>query len=292
MQPPRETSVGQAAAEGARALSRAGVASPELDAETLLRHVLGWDRARFFADSTTPLAGDAQARFAELVRARAARAPLQHLVGTQAFWRQRFRVSRDALIPRPETEALVEAALERLRPLRDPELADVGTGTGCIAIAIAAERADVRLHAIDLAPAALALARANAEACGVLDRVSFHEGNLLSPLRGLGRRLDMVVSNPPYVDASELAALEPEVRDHEPRIALVPPDGDRFSIYRRLVPEALALLRPGGSLLLEVGAGMAEAVSRICADAGLIPEGSRPDLRGTPRVVAARARAD
>lgn len=285
----RATTVSQAVAEGARALAAAGVATPALDAERLLRHVLGWERERLVAEPLASLALADAARFAELIRSRAARVPLQHLVGRQAFWRQELRVSRHALVPRPETEVLVEAALERLRDIRSPVVADVGTGSGCIAIAIASERRDARLHAIDVSREALALARENARACGIEDRVRFHEGDLLAPLRALALRPDVVLSNPPYVDASEVAALEPEVRDHEPRLALVPPDGDRFSVYRRLAPEARDLLRPGGWLLLEVGAGMAEAVARLCGEAGLVPGPQHADLQGIPRVVTARA---
>jgi release factor glutamine methyltransferase len=281
--------VAQAVTEGASTLATAGVASPAADAERLLRHALGWERARLLAEPAAPLSPATRARFERLLRSRAARIPLQHLVGTQAFWRQELRVSPQALIPRPETEILVEAALDRLRDVASPVVADVGTGTGCIAIAVAAERRDAALHAIDISPQALALARENAGACGVLERVSFHEGDLLAPLRRLGLRLDAVLGNPPYVDAGEVLSLEPEVRDHEPRVALVPPDGDRYSVYRRLIPEARDLLRPGGLLLLEVGAGMAEAVSRLCAEAGLAVSPAHVDLQGIPRVVEARA---
>jgi release factor glutamine methyltransferase len=285
----RRMNVGQAIAEGARVLADAGIESALADAERLLRHVLGWERARLFAEPAVLLSAAQEQAFAELIRSRATRVPLQHLVGSQAFWRQELRVSRHALVPRPETEILVEAALECLHGVAAPVLVDVGTGTGCIAIAIAAERADAHVHAIDVSAEALGLARENASACGVADRVSFHLGDLLAPLPPIGLGAHAILSNPPYIDASELADLAPEVRDHEPRVALVPPDGDRFSIYRRLVPEARERLQPGGFLLLEVGAGMAEAVGGLCGETGLAVAPARSDLQGIPRVVVARA---
>lgn len=266
-------------------LAAAGVPEPELDAELLLRHVLGWDRAQLLTRGGAPLDVEAEARYVSLLGERAARRPLQHLTGVQAFWRHEFRVTPDVLIPRPETELLVEACLQELRELAAPRLVDVGTGSGCIAISLALERPDAEVHAVDVSRAALAVARGNAESLGA-GRIRFHEGDLLTPV---GDGFDLVACNPPYVDASELPELQPEVRDHEPRLALVPPSGNRYSAYRALAPQAARALRPGGRLVLELGAGMRAEVGRSCAAAGLSVERVLPDLAGIPRVLVARS---
>ncbi len=233
------------------------------------------------------IAPETLSQYRDLVRERARRRPLQHLTGIQAFWRHEFLVTSDVLIPRPETELLVEAGLELLRGLSGPVVVDVGTGSGCIALSLAAERPDAVVHAVDLSTAALVVARENARRLGLLDRVVFHEGDLLEPVPSLAGTVSLVVSNPPYVDAGEASSLAPEVRDHEPAGALFPP-GDRYSIYRRLAPAAAAALAPAGSLILEVGLGMADEVSRICESAGLAVGRVLPDLQGIPRVVVAR----
>ncbi len=272
--------------EAAGRLRAAGVPEPRLDAERLLRHVTGWDAAALLVHSRDAIAEDDAQRFQELVEQRARRRPMQHLTGLAPFWRHELRVTPDVLIPRPETEHLVEAALERLKDVERPVVVDVGTGSGCIALAIAAERPDAIVHAVDLSPAALGIARENAARLSLQDRVRFHEGDLLGPLDG--QRVDLVVSNPPYVGADEVDALAPEVRDHDPRMALVPP-GDRFSVYRRLAAEARAVLRPGGTLMVEIGQGMESEVARIFEAAGLTVGRVVPDLQGIARVVAASA---
>jgi release factor glutamine methyltransferase len=225
-----------------------------------------------------------------LTEERARRRPLQHLTGTQAFWRHEFLVSPDVLIPRPETELLVEAALEDLRDTPGPTVVDVGTGSGCLALSLAAERPDAAVHAIDVSEAALAVARENARRLGLESRVTFHLGDLLGSVRSLRGRIQLVVSNPPYVDPSEAASLAPEVRDHEPTLALFPP-GDRYSVYRRLAPAAAAALGHDGALMLEVGLGMAEEVRRICEASGLAVQQVKNDLQGIPRAIVARRMA-
>jgi release factor glutamine methyltransferase len=265
-------------------LAAARVAEARLDAELLLRHVTGWDAGALIVRSDEPVAGDALERFDRLVAERARRVPIQHLTGVAHFWRHEFRVTPDVLVPRPETEHLVEAALERLRPLTRPLVADVGTGSGCIALSLAAERPDAIVHATELSAAALAVARDNAARLGLAGRVRFGEGDLLAPLAG--QVLDLVVSNPPYVGADEVEQLAPEVRDHDPRLALVPP-GDRYSIYRRLATEARDVLRPGGALMVEIGRGMEGEVARILTAAGLAVERAVPDLQSIPRVMVA-----
>lgn len=195
------------------------------------------------------------------------------------------------LIPRPETELLVETGIEALRGSARPTVVDVGTGSGCIALSLASELSEGTVHAIDLSAEALAVAEDNARRLGLTDRVHFHQGDLLEPLGHLRDSIDLVVSNPPYVDASEAASLSPEVRDHEPALALFAPD-DRYSVYRRLAPEAAASLARGGFLVLEVGIGMAEEVCRICESAGLRVTRVLEDLQGIRRaVVAERAAA-
>lgn len=269
-------------------LGASGVPEPRRDAERLLQYVGGWDAAGMIVHSRDALPPADIERFEHLVEQRVARRPIQHLIGVAPFWRHELRVTPDVLIPRPETEHLVEAALDHLAPLAEPVVADVGTGSGCIALAIAAERADVRVHAIDLSPAALAVARENAQRLGLGERVRFHEGDLLEPLDGLA--IDLVASNPPYVADEELAALAPEVRDHDPRMALVPP-GDRYSVYRRLAEQARTVLKPHGTLMVEIGQGMDAEVVRILEAAGFAVERSIADLQGIPRVVIARAPA-
>lgn len=271
--------------QAAGRLAAAGVPEPRLDAERLLRHVTGWDAAALLVHSRDAIAEDDEQRFQELVAQRVRRRPMQHLTGLASFWRHELRVTSDVLIPRPETEHLVEAALERLKGVERPVIVDVGTGSGCIALAIAAERPDAIVHAVDLSPAALSVARDNAARVGVADRVVFHEGDLLGPLQG--QRVDLVVSNPPYVGADEVETLAPEVRDHDPRMALVPPGGDPFSIYRRLATEGRDVLRPGGALMVEIGQGMEDEVRRIFTSAALAVERTVRDLQSIPRVVIA-----
>jgi release factor glutamine methyltransferase len=278
--------IDEAIERAAEKLRAAGVPTPELDSELLLRHVLGFDRALIVTLGRSPLSLEAEKSFAALVEGRAARRPLQHLVGTQAFWKHEFLVTPDVLIPRPETELVVEESLRLLAGHDRPVVVDVGTGSGCIALSLAAERPDAEVHAIDRSPAALAVARTNADRLG-LSRVAFHEGDLLAPLGRAAARLDLVVSNPPYADPDDRHTLAPEVRDHEPPMALFPPD-DAYSIYRRLAPEAFAALRPGGGLVLEIGLGMDREVTAIVTAAGFAVDAVRPDLQGIPRTVVAR----
>jgi release factor glutamine methyltransferase len=271
-----------------RRLADAGIDSADLDAELLLRFVLGWDRARVVASALEPVPGDAEARFEALVAERAKRRPLQHLTGKQAFWRHEFLVTPAVLIPRPETELLVEEALHRLRGNDHPVVVDVGTGSGCIALSLAAELSDAEVHAIDISPAALAVARDNARGLGLAERVSFHEGDLLAPVAHEEGRFDLVACNPPYFDPSD--ELAPEVRHHDPAVALFPP-GDPLSLYRRLAPQASRALKAGGWLVLEVGRGQSDAVSAVLRRAGFTIDRVVPDLQGIPRTVVARHEA-
>ena len=230
------------------------------------------------------------------LRRRLAREPVAYILGHRAFRTIDLEVTPDVLIPRPETETLVEVALEALRaiPIAGPDLEDeplaldVGTGSGCVALALAAEDPFVRLVATDVEPGALAVARGNAARLGLARRVEFVLSDLFADVGE--RPFDLIVSNPPYIPADEYVALERNVRDHEPRRALYG-GVDGLDVYRRLVPGAALLLRPGGTLALEVGAGQADAVAGIMEAAGAYETPAiRDDLAGIPRVVYARRR--
>jgi len=249
--------------------------------------VLGWPRADLVTRAAEVVPPGAAELFRTAVEERARRRPLQHLTGVQAFWRHDFIVTPDVLIPRPETELLLETGLDLLRGVPTPVIVDVGTGSGCIALSLAAERPDAEVHATDLSEAALRVARGNAARLRLEGRVAFHHGDLLAPVRDLAGRVDLVVSNPPYVPADELTGLAPEVRDHDPRIALVPTEGVS-ALYRRLFAGAAAVLRAGGWIAVEVGQGQAEVVSTLTRPAGLDVLKVVPDLRRVPRVMVAQ----
>jgi release factor glutamine methyltransferase len=252
--------------------------------------VLGVERVRLHARPGTLVeAGDAR-RFRALVDRRAAREPLQYLTGVQEFWSLPFRVTPAVLIPRPETEMLVQTCLS-LNERSAPFIADLGTGSGCIAVCVARELPGAAVHATDCSAAALEVARDNAARHGVADRIRFAAGDLYAPLEGLGLegRLDFILCNPPYVAAADLPALQPEVRDHEPRIALSPGD-DPQAVHRRLAEGAAHYLRPDGYLLAEIGWCHEEAVRGLYAgreDLRVVEV--KTDLAGIPRVVVARA---
>jgi len=267
-----------------------GIPTPRLDAECLLAHALGVDRLRLYLDYDKPVTRAERDGFRDLVRRRAnQRVPVAQLTGTREFWSLPLGVTPDVLVPRPETETLVAVALELLPdPEAGADVADLGTGSGAVALALARERPKARLVATDCSAEALAVAEANAQALGVAERVRFAEGDLWSPLAG--ERFDLVVSNPPYLAESEVAALDPEL-GHEPRGALVAgPEGTE--VLRRLVAEAPEHLRPGGALAVEIAPAQAEAVAAACRRAGLEAVEIHRDLAGSQRVVAARAPDD
>ena len=271
--------------DAAATLAAAGVSSPEWDAERLLRHVLGWDRATLVANPDRPVPEADAERFRALLVRRAAREPLQYILGTQAFWKHEFLVTPAVLIPRPETELLVETSLELLKGVERPVVVDVGTGSGCIALSIAAERPDAEVHATDVSEPALDVARENARRLGLERRVRFHHGNLLEPLSGL--EVNLVVSYPPYVDPADRDTLAPEVRDHEPATALFAPDPKAYPA--RLAAAAREALLPGGSLLVEIGVGLQAAVTEAFLEAGLRPTDQKSDLAGVVRALVCQA---
>ena len=266
--------------------SERGIETPRLDAECLLAFALGCDRLRLYVDYEKPVEEAERARFRELVRERAGeRVPVALLTGRREFWSLPLRVTRDVLVPRPDTETLVAAALERF-PDRDAEIAvlDVGTGSGAIALAIASERPKARVTATDLSAAALAVARDNAAALQLEDRVRFLEGSLFEPVAG--ESFDLVVSNPPYVAERDRATLPPELR-HEPASALFAgPDGT--DLLRAIAAQVGEVLAPGGAVLVELDPRQADAMFAWLREAGLAEIAVHRDAAGRQRVVSAR----
>jgi release factor glutamine methyltransferase len=289
--------VRSALALGIKRLDAASVPSASLAAELLLLHVLERDRAWLYAHPEQELSAEQVAAYEHLLDARAAGAPAQYLIGRQEFWGLDFEVTPAVLIPRPETEHLIEVALERLGPRRAESLAvaDIGTGSGCIAVALARELPQARMVATDISLDALGVARRNAMRHDVSDRIEFSQMDLLGGfLRGSsGRepatfiRFDLIVSNPPYVARNDAASLQREVRDHEPEMALFGgPTG--VEMYSRIIEQASLLLRPGGILVLELGYNAAEHVrSWVTAQAGWGDVSVANDLAGIPRVLSA-----
>lgn len=268
-----------------------GIDSARLDAELLLAHALGCDRLHLYVDYEKPVAEAERARFRELVKARAGeRVPVSILLGRREFWSLSLAVSRDVLTPRPETETLVAALLDAC-PDRDAELAvlDLGTGSGAIALAIAHERPKARITATDVSPAALAVARRNADALGCAERVRLLEGSWFEPLAAEladGARFDAIVSNPPYVARRDAATLPPELR-HEPEGALFGGE-DGTDCLRALAAGVAGALAPGGFAAFELDPHQADAVTQWLGAAGLVEIAVHRDAAQRPRVVSAR----
>ena len=271
------------------ALEAAGLASARVDAEWLLAGLLGVGRAAVRLELAEPVPAPIAERYAVAVRRRAGREPLQRILGWEDFRGVRVRLTNAVLVPRPETEMLVEWALALLPEPGDRRLLaiDVGTGSGCIACALACERPDLDVIAVDVSPAAAAVARDNARALGVAERVRVVASDLLECVRGL--RADLIVSNPPYLPTATVPELEPEVRAHEPRLAL---DGgpDGLALIRRIAATARGCLKPSGALALETaGDAQAEAAAALLRGARLQAVAVRADLAGVDRFVAGRA---
>jgi len=269
--------IGEALSASTDALRAAGVGEPRLDAELLLAEASGWDRARLAANPQAELEPAAGRRFAEMVRRRLRREPVAYILGRRGFRELELAVDPRVLIPRPETELLVELALE-LEPRR---VLDLGTGSGAIALAVAAELPGCEVVATDTSAGALAVARTNAERLGLGGRVELVEAMLPPGLGGF----DLVLANLPYVSEAEWAGLEPEVTEWEPREALLAgPDG--LNLLRAAIPAAAGVAPVVG---LEVGAGQAAATSELAIEAGFGAVETRPDLAGIPRLVVGRA---
>jgi release factor glutamine methyltransferase len=288
-----------------------------LDSELLLMYLLGKERAWLIAHPRKELSAGQQDRYEALIRRRRKGEPIQYITGETEFYGLPFHVTPDVLIPRPETEHLVERILflaqagtsalrghDLSRAVKDPEakgalapggksqsapsparILDIGTGSGAIAIALAHELATARITAIDLSESALALARQNAARNGVAERIRFLQGDLLAPVAG--EQFEFVVSNPPYVPSSDRDTLAVEVRDHEPSLALFA-GNDGLDIYRRLIPAAFASLVPGGFIALEIGFGQQDPVRDLLSNTGFRHIEFHPDLQNIPRVAIAQ----
>ncbi|MHB1674750.1 MAG: peptide chain release factor N(5)-glutamine methyltransferase [Acidobacteriaceae bacterium] len=253
------------------------------DAILLLRHVLGIPHAEMYAYRERPLTALQTEAFNAQLQQRLRGVPIQYIIGEQEFFGLPFHVTPDVLIPRPETEHLVEAAIARLNGVKDARVADVGTGSGAIAVALAHSLLTAEIVALDISPAALAVASENAKQNGVVARIRFVESDLLSAVAD--ERFDAIVSNPPYVAFSERSTLPVEVREYEPEQALFAgPTG--LEMYRRLIPDALPLLVPGGWLLMEIGHGQKSAIEKLLLGWDAVE--FVPDLQGIPRVAIAR----
>jgi len=274
----------QALHHAIRQLEQHQVGSPRMNAETLLMFTLGCDRAYLYAHPERELSPDETRRYQEAVAERARGKPAQYITGHQEFWGLDFIVSPAVLIPRPETEHVVETVLELARRgAAPPRIVDVGTGSGCIALSLAKELPQAEVHAVDISPEALEVARANAARLELDGRVRFHRADLLTglPLS----EVDFVVSNPPYVGEEEPEKVQRQVREFEPKVAVFA-GRSGLEVYQRLVPQAQRLLKPGGWLVMEIGYSIEEEVRKLL-------EGWRDlrvtvDLQEIPRVIAAR----
>ncbi len=266
------------------------IPSPRLDAEVLLAYAMGGNRTELYLrDSPAPRQRDA---FWYTLKRRAQREPVAYITGVQEFWSLEFTVNRHVLIPRPETERVVELALELLGSCPAPRILDLGTGSGCIAVALASQLPQARVWACDVSAEALAVARTNAVAHNVAGRMTFMRADMRQRLEGHPHRaastFDLIVSNPPYIAGPEFATLQAEVRDWEPRLAL---DGgkDGLDFYRRLLQDCPVQLRPGGWLVMEIGSTQSEAVMRMARSQDNLSECRLSyDYAGLSRVVSVR----
>jgi release factor glutamine methyltransferase len=268
-------------------LAKKGIENPRADAQILLSHVLNCKKVDLIVRYNEVPQEAERSRYRELIQRRVAGWPVAYLVGSRDFYLLSFEVSPDVLIPRPDTETLVLEALSFLKTLKSPAVLDIGTGSGCIAVSIAHQKKDAWVTAADISPDALEVAKRNAAKNGVGDRIAFLHGDLFAPLDE-GIAFDLIVSNPPYIAHNEFPSLAPDVRDHEPRVAL---DGgpDGLAFYRRIALGVGRYLKPGGQLLMEIGYTQESAVREILGfQAELEVVTTFKDAAGHPRVIDAR----
>ena len=265
------------------------VPSPRLNAELLLLFVLGRERAYLYAHPERELTIEEQARYDEVVRERARGCPTQYITGHQEFWGLDLLVSPAVLIPRPETEHVVETVLELVKDYYREHpgklrIVDVGTGSGCIALALISELSQAEVHGCDISDDALEMARVNAARLGLGQRVLFRKSDLLELYAG--EQFDFVISNPPYVGESEADKVQRQVREFEPRIAVFSGGNDGMEIYRRLIPQAWKALKPGGRFVAEIGFSSEQKARDLLKDWTDVEVTA--DLQGIPRVIAAK----
>ena len=269
-------------------LGKKGVESPRLQVELLLAHVLELPRLKLYLNFERALSAAELDTVRELVRRRGLREPLQHIIGSTSFCGLELTVNHHVLVPRPETELLAEYGWKFLSAIdgQSSTALDLGTGSGCLAIALAAKCPTAKVWALDVSTEALAVARGNAERHGVTERVEFIQGDGFGALPS-GEQFDLIASNPPYIPTAEIESLQPEVRDHDPRAAL---DGgaDGLDFYRRLAGESGAFLKPGGRMMLELGDGQAAAVRNLLTVEKWIVEAVHDDYSQRPRILVAR----
>jgi release factor glutamine methyltransferase len=278
-------SIAEILREASQALDHAGVADARREASSLLAHVMQKDRTFLISHAEDALDESVVRDFAAAIDRRASGEPAQYITGVQDFYGRSFRVTPSVLIPRPETELLVEAALAVMN--ENAMVCDVGTGSGCIAVTLLCERADARAVAVDISEAALEVARENAQAQSVQDRLQLVVSDCFSQLNVTTQEFDLIVSNPPYVSAKALPGLQREVRDHEPIVALSP-GSDGLSVIRRLLSDAPTFIRGKGHLIMEIGFDQGEAVSELVNPSIWTLNNILPDLQGIPRIVVLR----
>jgi release factor glutamine methyltransferase len=277
--------------EAARRLEHAGVPEARRTAGVLLAHQLGVDRTRLLTRPEEIVSDENYKILLRMIERRAAGEPVQHITGLQEFYKLDFVVTPDVLIPRPETEFLVERVLQLVRESQrtTPLLVDAGTGSGCIAVTLAVELPGARVIATDISTAALKVARENAARHGVGSRVEFYEGDLLAPLAalGIGKQVDVLASNPPYVAENRPELVQHEVREFEPYLALFG-GADGLTFYRRLLAEAVDYVRPGGFMVCEIGYSQLDAITEMVAASRWQLVEVTHDLQGIPRTLTIR----
>lgn len=276
--------IAESLAFAAASLEASGVAESRREAASLLTFVLARPGSFLIAHPEYELNDSELTGFEECVRRRSNREPFQYITGTQEFFGLEFRVTRDVLIPRPETEVLVEAAIEVLGSLKSPHFLEIGVGSGCISISILHSVIDAQAVAVDVSSGALRIAMENAHIHGVSERLRLRERDLFD---GLNEKFDMIVSNPPYIPDLDIGQLQPEVRTFEPHSALAG-GSDGLDIIKRIVDGAPGHLKPGGSLLLEIGFGEADAVELLFRTPYWLECRLLPDLQGIPRIIIAK----